>query len=169
MIPNNRGTNSAILWPDNHLSVQKKVVAPLPSSVCIAMEKKSFTFLGTWIAREAHGRDLYMKLQVYNLLDHDQQANMSKRVSRQELWSEDMSFEVWTPKTRVMWSVDWTEQKNEKRLGDIYLQTRCSSPVPVCSSRQCREKGVKGREKGEEGSCQSWKKNSCPGLRGTGL
>ncbi|ONM17127.1 hypothetical protein ZEAMMB73_Zm00001d003539 [Zea mays] len=56
IVANSLGAISETFFPLIHLSVQKKVLDPLPVSVISTLEKKSLDLLGTCIGSPAHGR-----------------------------------------------------------------------------------------------------------------
>jgi hypothetical protein len=53
--PNRLGKDCCRLWPSSHLSVQRQVFLPLPTSKIMAAAKKAFTCGEDWIGKKAHG------------------------------------------------------------------------------------------------------------------
>ena len=53
--PNKLGKDCCILLPSSHLSVQKQVFLPFPTSEVIATAKKALTCGEAWIGKKAHG------------------------------------------------------------------------------------------------------------------
>ena len=51
-----RGATSIMRYPCSHLSSQKSVRVPSPTSVIMAIAKKALTCSGTWIGNMLHGR-----------------------------------------------------------------------------------------------------------------
>jgi len=51
---NKCGNACARLWPSSHLSVQKEVFLPFPTSVTMAIERNALTCGGAWMEKTAH-------------------------------------------------------------------------------------------------------------------